>query len=183
VEPAPGATAGTAAYPPDQTKIHSPSANPIRRRRHTGEKSRQAKVSVPRTKPRQASPFWITDKSYRRCGLSQSVPVADRSQVTDLRREDSRSLCHHRAKSTCKPPCRARFDHGKHLDALALLSLSQPRFRRSEALDKVGVRIPSQVTTGDRLLVTETITSTGFDHTLITPRRVASRQDGSPRCM
>jgi len=36
---------------------------------------------VPRTKARQASPFWITDKSYRRCGLSQSVPVADPQTV------------------------------------------------------------------------------------------------------
>jgi len=53
VEPAPGATAGTAAYPPDQIKIHSMSANPIRRRHHTGEKSR---LGVPAT---------VTVRAYR----------------------------------------------------------------------------------------------------------------------
>ena len=55
------------------------------------------------------------------------------------------------------------------------MSLSEPRFRRWVALDRVGVKVPSQVTTGDRFLVTETITSTGFDHTLITA--VVSRPD------
>jgi hypothetical protein len=49
------------------------------------------------------------------------------------------------------------------------MSLSQLRFRRWEALDEVGVKVPSQVTTGDRFLVTETITPAGFDHSLITP--------------
>ena len=48
------------------------------------------------------------------------------------------------------------------------MSLSQPRFRRWEALDKVGVRIPSQVTIGDRSRLTGTITSAGFDHDSVT---------------
>jgi len=33
-----------------------------------------------------AWPFWITDKSCRRCGLSQSVPVGDPLVTTPLRR-------------------------------------------------------------------------------------------------
>jgi hypothetical protein len=48
------------------------------------------------------------------------------------------------------------------------LSLSQPRFGRSGALDRVGGKIPSQVIAGDRLLAAGTIISTGNDHDLDT---------------
>jgi hypothetical protein len=55
------------------------------------------------------------------------------------------------------------------------MSLSQPLVRRWGGLDRIGGKVPSQVTTGDRFLATGTITPTGNDHTSVTA--VVSRPD------
>jgi hypothetical protein len=70
VEPAPGATAGSPAHPPDQTKIDSKSPNPIRRRHHTGKiEAAPYRSIVPMSE-------WYADRSAR-----LSVPLRRRLRL------------------------------------------------------------------------------------------------------